>query len=342
MNVVLCEYAEKREFTAGNKARVDVVNILKEHGYRHIPLFCSKDSKIKIILQIVQALFKTFFCARRGDKVLVQYPYSPHLIVVILLKVLQIESVIKGFQTILLVHDINAMRILPFDATKLKNECEIFKCTSKVIVHSDRMREMLKEHVGLCKCVVLGPFDYLYSGDTVSSGWSNNMHLIVAGNLDKNKCGYVYKLAENSDINLNLYGISYTGEKSNNVTYYGAFPPDDLIPNMVGSFGIVWDGSEVTTCAGDTGEYLKFNSPHKFSLYIAAGLPVVIWKKAALAAFVEKENLGLVLDSLEDLSVTLNKVTEDDYKMMLANVQRLRANIISGEQLLNAIDKTCG
>ena len=46
MNIVLCEAAEKREYTAGNKARTDVVRILMESGYKHISLFISKSNII--------------------------------------------------------------------------------------------------------------------------------------------------------------------------------------------------------------------------------------------------------------------------------------------------------
>ena len=50
---------------------------------------------------------------------------------------------------------------------------------------------------------------------------------------------------------------------------------------MEGSFGLVWDGISVETCAGVYGEYLKVNNPHKTSLYLASGIPVIIWKEAA-------------------------------------------------------------
>ena len=40
---------------------------------------------------------------------------------------------------------------------------------------------------------------------------------------------------------------------------------------------------------------------HKLSLYLAVGLPVIIWEKAAEAEFVLKENVGVTVKSLYEL-----------------------------------------
>ncbi|NRO11242.1 Beta-1,6-galactofuranosyltransferase WbbI [Lactobacillus helveticus] len=50
----------------------------------------------------------------------------------------------------------------------------------------------------------------------------------------------------------------------------------------------------------NTGNYLRYNDPHKLSLYLASGIPVIIWKKAAEAKFVEENKVGITVDSLED------------------------------------------
>ena len=57
------------------------------------------------------------------------------------------------------------------------------------------------------------------------------------------------------------------------------------------NFGLVWDGTSLDGCNGRYGEYLKFNNPHKTSLYLSCGIPVIIWKEAALADFVEEHKV---------------------------------------------------
>ena len=65
-----------------------------------------------------------------------------------------------------------------------------------------------------------------------------------------------------------------------------------------------------------TGKYLKINNPHKLSLYLAVGLPVVIWDEAAEAEFVLKENVGFTVKSLYDLPEKLEAVSDNDYQIM--------------------------
>lgn len=62
--------------------------------------------------------------------------------------------------------------------------------------------------------------------------------------------------------------------------WHGSFKPEESPEHLQG----VWDGDSVDTCAGNTGAYLRYNNPHKTSLYLACGMPVIVWKEAAIAA----------------------------------------------------------
>lgn len=81
--------------------------------------------------------------------------------------------------------------------------------------------------------------------------------------------------------------------------------------------GLVWDGESVDSCTGQYGEYLKINSPFKFSLYLAANRPVVVWSKSALASYVKEYKLGICVDSLKDIEKTIKSLTIDE----LVNIQ---------------------
>lgn len=85
---------------------------------------------------------------------------------------------------------------------------------------------------------------------------------------------------------------------------------------------MVWDGTSVSTCTGDFGEYLQYNNPHKTSLYIRCQLPVIIWKQAALADFVRENGIGICVDSLEELEKILNTLSEEEYAEMKKGRQR--------------------
>ena len=68
-------------------------------------------------------------------------------------------------------------------------------------------------------------------------------------------------------------------------------------------------------------------------------IPVVIWKKAALAEFVRKNNCGIVVDSIEDINQMKDLINENDYLEMKRNVMKISKQLRSGYYLLNAVKK---
>ena len=115
--------------------------------------------------------------------------------------------------------------------------------------------------------------------------------------------------------------------------------PEELIKNLQGRYGLVWDGDSLDTCSGLTGEYLKVNNPHKLSLYLAVGLPVIIWSEAAEAEFVRKNNVGLTISSLYELPVKLAAISESDYEIMKNNAMAVGKHLRRGEYMMKAIKK---
>ena len=136
-----------------------------------------------------------------------------------------------------------------------------------------------------------------------------------------------------SSIRLDLYGIHFQEDAfhgKENVRYNGAFHPDELPGKLEGSFGLVWDGPVSTTCAGNTGEYLKYNNPHKTSLYLAANLPVIIWEQAALASFVKEHGLGITVGSLSQIDAAVRSLSREEYDRMAKNAHAMGEKIRSG------------
>lgn len=77
-----------------------------------------------------------------------------------------------------------------------------------------------------------------------------------------------------------LYGNGFEPDKfEGQVDHKGYTRSDDLIATAEGEYGLVWYGSSLEGGVGPEGEYLQYNAPHKLSLYIRCGLPVIIGKK---------------------------------------------------------------
>lgn len=339
MNIVLCESAGRREFTAGNKARTDTVNILLGHGYKHISLYTSKNKKPLVMLQMICACIKTILLAGKNDTVLVQYPYYPSIVNNILFNLLFATRKLKHFRVVVLIHDSIGLRSNA-DVNIIRRELALLDRMDVTICHNERMVEKFRESGGKGLYRVLGPFDYLYNGPLADKNTTySNKTIVIAGNLSRQKSAYIYQLNDITDhCHYNLYGIGYDGKDTENVSYKGAFSPDELISQLQGQYGLVWDGESCDTCSGAFGEYLKYNNPHKFSLYLAAGLPVIIWKSAALAVYVEKYGLGMCIDSLKELDSRLSAITSDDYLRMVENVAKYRKSLVNGCHLKEALD----
>ena len=142
------------------------------------------------------------------------------------------------------------------------------------------------------------------------------------------------KLKDIKAVHFDLYGVHLNEDiLASNITYHGAFPPDEINNQLYSGFGLVWDGSSIEKCDGNTGEYLKYNNPHKLSLYLVSGIPVVIWKEAAEAKFVEEHGLGITVNSLDELGEKFASLSEEEYFEMVKNVAVVSNRLKNGYYL---------
>ena len=117
------------------------------------------------------------------------------------------------------------------------------------------------------------------------------------------------------------------------VKYCGQFPPEQLPKTLRGGFGLVWDGDRLDCCDGVFGRYLKYNNPHKTSLYLACGIPVMVWDQSALADYVVEHHLGIAVGSLEELPRRLQHMTREEYQTLCQSAREMGARLRRGAML---------
>ncbi len=252
----------------------------------------------------------------------------------------------RGVRIVLLIHDLLSLREIK-NTRRLRTrivysleEVKTLYASSRIIVHNERMKEQLADMgIPAEKLVSLEIFDYLMPDNRPlnQSRYTKDGGVLVAGNLIRKKSGFLYELPEN--VHWNLYGVGYEDEKKSHVDYRGSFLPEELIEHLQGGFGLVWDGPTAETCAGAYGEYLRINNPHKTSLYLAAGLPVIIWKEAALAPFIEGKGLGFAVSTLGEIAGRIGSITEQEYSDMLKNARAISGKLRSGYFLTAAVER---
>lgn len=72
-------------------------------------------------------------------------------------------------------------------------------------------------------------------------------------------------------------------------------------------------------------------------MYLSSGLPIIVWKESALASFVRKNNIGLVLSSLTEIDKSLSSLSENQYMSMVNNAQIIGNKIRNGEFIMVAL-----
>lgn len=325
---------------AGNKARDDVNLFLTERrGFSLIDILLptTKIDKIKLMKKIKEKLAKL----NTGDALLINYPTSlGFLLDQFILQTLEKRKVIS----IALIHDIDSLRY-KYSKIKwykqVKGETRFLNRFNYVISSNEIMTKKLQSNgLRITNVINLNIFDY-YSNKNQKLNNSNiKMKNIInfAGNLDKST--FINKLYPKDEIEYNLFGTLKNKNNLNmGIIYRGAFSPIEIVDQINDGFGLVWDGTEINRISGNLGIYLRYNNPHKASLYLAAGIPIIVWDQAAIASFVKKYKIGLTVSSLDGIDRIIKEVSPKEYTELLANCEKISQKIKSGFFIRSAIDK---
>lgn len=339
---------EENKRTAASKPVSDAIAILtKELNFNKLVVYYNIDYSFKknpirylyFFLKYLFSLRSTIASIPDGSVLLIQYVLPGRLknyrAIQYISKFLHKRNNIKK---IVYIHDIDSFRDKSFKKAKeisaLNTSFDFF------IVHNKKMKTYLAESGIEKEMFELGIFDYLSSTtvNTSNNEYSDGNKIVFTGNLGKSE--FIYQLNRISNWFFYLYGPYYNEEinSSENVVYKGSLPPSDLSKGIKDyDFGLVWDGPSLDKLSGEMGNYMKINNPFKFSAYIEAGLPVITSKEAGIASFVEKENVGVLVDSLKDLENL--KIDATAYASMKKNVNKWRDKIAKGAVLKKMIQE---
>lgn len=323
-------FLEENRFNAGSKARNDITEILSGFGFED-SIINLKEGRITKYIDMISLKGK-LNDIESDSIIVVQYPFSWNIITSKLLKILKD----KNCKTIALIHDIDSLRYSKLNNRK-KEEINILNMFDIIICHNDYMKQWLIDNKIITSCISLNLFDYIVqnSEEVLLNDFENN-NIIFAGNLSSEKSGFIYKI---KDVKINLYGANLDRENiGENINYLGKFDPNNLPNFPKGGYGLIWDGNSIETCEGDTGEYLKYNNPHKLSLYMAAGLPVIAWSKAAISKFVIENNVGFLIDDLNEIDKKI-EINKNNYKEFCINSRKIKEKVTNGEYTIKSIEK---
>ncbi len=328
MNIYFLSESKENTFLGGEKARKDIDQIFHDLKYQAIYIDNCRISRTKkeFIINYMKQ-FSNWHKIQKKIKpnslLFIQYPNADYKLNIKNIKKLKNKQNVK---VVALIHDLPSIQD---QSVKQEIENELLKQFDYLICHNEKMKKVLMKKVGIeeYKLVCLEVFDYL-SDKEIKRRTDKNEGITVAGNLSRNKTGYIYKLLENGTVKLNLYGPNFDVKDYDG--YRGVMSPEKLIEEIYGSYGLIWDGDSLEKCTGTFGEYQKINNPHRVSMNLAAKMPLIIWNEAALSDFVRENKVGLIVNSLNDIENIISNVTDEEYNEMLENLEIISSRVTSG------------
>ena len=324
----------EEEYNAGTKARADINEMAGAMGF--LPLVIRKRylkghmKNLRQVAMLLSDLLRIFAKPKRNSLIFFQVPLpfagKQTRIIYIFFRILKWA---KNIKVMMLAIDIDTFRR---SDDMYIGEWNILRIADGLILHTQPMLRKYKERVNWDQKVeLINIFDYLSDFNPNSRERKLTNQVIFAGNLMSDKAGFINDLGKvGTGTVFNLYGRPEFKSDSPDVRYMGSAPSEEIIHVIEGSFGLVWDGYSIDTCSREIGKYLEINCPSKTSLYLAAGLPVIIWKKAAMAELIEGNNLGFAVDSLREISGIINDMSENDYSLMRKNVLEYSSKLSKG------------
>ncbi len=355
MRIVYISRNYQQPNAAGSKAKSDIETTLQRLGAVNIGLKrTTSKSTLTHFFRNLGGVIKASMLVRKGDVLVLQYPLKKYFSFCCNI------AHSRGAKVITVIHDLNSFR-----SKRLTPEQERARLdhSDVIIAHNEKMQTLLEGYGLQHPIVQLGIFDYLSpegihqdrpsaqltpvtTQNSKLKTQNSYLSFFFLGNMNPASNCFVYDLAKLLTKNpMHLYGNhldetrfkEVTSGKEQLIQFHGYANDFGLMAHNEGDFGLSWYGESMEFGKGKIGEYMAINNPHKISLYLRCLCPVILWKNAGLASFIEREGCGLLIDRVDTLEETLSQVTPEQYATMMQNVRRVASNIASGYYFENAL-----
>lgn len=334
----IIQSVEEKANHAGPKAKADIRDIFVKNGYQQ-KTFIFPSDKLGKMMHLSNIIRKTLSEISVDDTIVLQFPtgfqmkgmFDKYLV-----------SCLKKINNkVVIVHDLEGLR--QGNLYKLKTEINFLNQFQLVVMHNSHMTQICRKNGLTSKVMEIDIFDYLVADEIHDLSEVNQKKVNFAGNLEKSEFISKIDSLQLKSAELNLFGPSMRKEFGQGVVYQGSIPSDEIpsVLNKNGGFGLIWDGNSLGSCEGKNGEYLKYNNPHKLSLYIASKIPVICWDKAAVADFISNNNIGILVSSLSEIDDKLSRLSAEEYDIMKSNISSISEKVKGGFFTKRIIEEIC-
>lgn len=321
---------DKDKGSGGNKAKKDIAFFLKKRlNFETFDMAIDGANRIEQFL-FINTHLRNYIKKQKPSILVFQYP-NLHFYVMNKLVSFYRKYVSNG-KIYFIIHDIMGWQFA-HNSDILSQEISLFNNVDGLVVHNSYMKSFLINHGVKVKMCQLELFDY--NNNLAFAPMSKENSICFPGNLKKSR--FLQKLSLKTTID--IYGPHPATHYPKNVHYCGNFPSEKIAGRLKENFGLVWDGDSAKTCTGSVGEYLKINNPHKASLYISTGIPVIVWEKAAIADVVNRFHIGFTVKSLTEIDDRIKEIDQTQYLQMKNNTKKLGEKVRNGDFVCSAVSK---
>ncbi|MBV7391108.1 hypothetical protein [Enterococcus alishanensis] len=291
----LTHIIEGASVDAVSKSRGDIGEIGRSVGYDPLYIYRYQDPN-ETLDALKSRIDGITAAAKPGDLLIYQYPnYNGGLFEETFINRMKM----RRMHVAILVHDSELIR-----GSSYNDEKKLFNMADVLIVHNQRMEDELRAFGVTTKMIHKELFDYLVPDLVGKPVNTLNKKIVFAGNVQKS----LFLREWDAKTKMIVYGRKGKVELSEQIDYQGEFLQDELLRMLPNDgFGLAWD--EDIPDGGFYGRYTKYNAPHKISLYLSLGMPVIVWEESAAAIMVKKYGLGYTisaLDEIDDLMVSID------------------------------------
>lgn len=336
-NIWLIRAKFEQAYLAGTKFENDISEICKNKKFKEILYSTPNNSSYKRIIAYIKTLFLLIFSIKNNEIVFVDLPVRSFYA-----KIFQMILKIKKCKVYGIIIDLDSLRNV--GKIGIVEEVKKFMYMKGIIVQNQAQKAIISSSGYTGRIEIMGILDFLGTPRFEKSKYKDNYSVCYGGNLSDVQSAFLYKWEENvKHIQINIFGVNFQKKFDNKNFYYcGNFPPDEIIYHLCGNFGLVWNGTELETCGGDRGNYYRYASPHKLSMYVMAGMPVIVWSESAMASFVKNNGIGFTINSLLEIEKRLLNLSEYEYNFYLNNVFKLQKKLSVGFYLNRCIENILG
>lgn len=251
-----------------------------------------------------------------GDLVVIQFPMWMHLN--FQQEFFDTIKAIESVRMVALLHDVPTWMFTKGEE-EYNREADFWlkqlKKFDLLIVANEKSAYKLQEDGVNVPMIQMQLWDYFYSGPRKSKQFKKQLYYVGGRDI----VDTTYKAA--TPLYIYNRNVENNVLESGSVTWLGRQPSDTIVSQLNGGFGVVVTENLIEKSNMNFAYYNQFNNPTKLSLYLAAGLPVIVPSKTYHAKLVKEHGIGLVIDDLNEIDKIFSSMTAKEYQEMVDNVK---------------------